>query len=184
MPAALATKDEIIDRLFTVFRDRGFDGASLTDLSRATGLGKSSLYHYFPQGKEQMVEAVLGRAASIIDTAILAVAKGPEPLKVRVRKVIATLDQVYSGGRNPCVLGQLATSKVGADARQGLRMAFSHWIEAIAILAAESGMTPVKARQFGEDWVARLQGSLVLQAAEGETSPFVRTMAALQELAK
>lgn len=60
MPAALDEKEkaQIVGRLFIVFRDHGYEGASLADLSRATKLGKSSLYHHFPRGKEQMAEAV------------------------------------------------------------------------------------------------------------------------------
>jgi AcrR family transcriptional regulator len=184
MSASPASKDGIIDRLFTVFRDRGFDGASLADLSRATGLGKSSLYHYFPEGKEQMAEAVLARATALIDSAIVEVAQAPEPLKSRLRKIVAALEQLYVGGRTPCVLGQLATAAIGARARQGLREAFAHWIGAIAGLATESGIPPGRARHFAEDWVARLQGALILQAASGDTGPFKRAMNALLELAK
>lgn len=184
MPAALASKDEIIDKLFMVFRDRGFDGASLADFSRATGLGKSSLYHYFPEGKEQMAEAVLGRAEALISTAILGVAEGSEPLKVRLRRIVATFEQIYGGGRTSCVLGHLATSEIGAVARQSLRQSFEQWIVAIAKLASEAGMSPVRARNYAEDWVAQLQGSLILQAATGNAEPFARTMAALLNLAR
>ena len=183
MPAALASKEEIVDRLFTVFRDRGFDGASLTDLSRATGLGKSSLYHYFPRGKDQMAEAVLARAEALIDSAILGVAQLPEPLKLRVRKIVAALEQIYGLGRTNCVLGQLASAAIGAKARRSLRGAFARWIDAIEKLAAESGMSPAAARHFAEDWVAQLQGALILQAATANIGPFKRTMNALLKLA-
>ena len=184
MPAALLSKDEVIDRLFTVFRKRGFQGASLADLSRATGLGKSSLYHYFPRGKEQMAEAVLIRATAFIDDAILEVAQGPGPFKVRIRKIVAALEQLYGGGRIPCILGQLASSEIGTNAQQYLREALAHWIGAIAKLASEAGMSSVRARNFAEDWVAQLQGTLILQAATGNLGPFKRTMNTLLDLAR
>ncbi|SDD41194.1 TetR/AcrR family transcriptional regulator [Paraburkholderia lycopersici] len=184
MAAAQATKDEIVDRLFTVFRDRGFEGASLADLSRATGLGKSSLYHHFPEGKEQMAKAVLERATAMIDSDILGAAQATGSLKARIRRIVTTLDRMYAGGSTPCVLGQLSGASIGADARQNLVLALTHWIGAIEALARESGMSPVKARHFGEDWVARLQGALILQAAIGEAGPYKRTMNALLDLAK
>jgi len=184
MATAQASKDEIIDRLFTVFRDHGFEGASIADLSRATGLGKSSLYHHFPEGKEQMAEAVLERATAVIDSEILNAARSSGTLKARIRKIVATLDQMYVGGRAPCVLGQLATASIGTVAKQGLLLAFSHWIDAIEALARESGMSPARARHFAEDWVARLQGALILQAANSDLGPYKRAMAALLELSK
>jgi TetR/AcrR family transcriptional regulator, lmrAB and yxaGH operons repressor len=183
MPAALTSKDDIVDRLFAVFRDQGFDGASIANLSRATGLGKSSLYHHFPDGKEQMAAVVLDRAKSLIVSEILDAARASGPLRARVRKVIATLDQMYAGGRTSCLLGQLATSSIGTHARQGLQDAFAHWIEAIEQLARDSGMPTSRARQFAEDWVARLQGALILQAANGDAGPYKRAMSVLLELA-
>uniref|UniRef100_A0A7V4XTB7 TetR/AcrR family transcriptional regulator n=1 Tax=Acidobacterium capsulatum TaxID=33075 RepID=A0A7V4XTB7_9BACT len=183
MPAPLASKEEIVDRLFTVFRDRGFDGASLADLSRATGLGKSSLYHHFPEGKEQMAEAVLARATGLIDRAILEEARREAPLKIKLRKIVAALEQIYSGGRTPCVLGQLATAAIGSTARKHLQAAFAHWITAIAELAREAGMPPSRARKFAEDWVASLQGTLILQAATGDAGPFERALQVLLQIA-
>ena len=51
-------REEVVDRLTRVFRREGYDGASLARLSEATGLGRSSLYHHFPRGKEDMADAV------------------------------------------------------------------------------------------------------------------------------
>jgi AcrR family transcriptional regulator len=184
MPEIPTPRDEIVSRLFVVFRDRGFDGASLADLSRATGLGKSSLYHYFPDGKSQMAEAVLDRATSRIDGAVLAAARAPEPLKLRLRKIVAAFDQFYAGGRTSCVLAQLSTAGIGPAARTHLQKAFAHWIDAIAELAAESGMPAARAQDFAEDWAARVQGTLILQAANGDLGPFTRAMDDLLALAK
>jgi TetR/AcrR family transcriptional repressor of lmrAB and yxaGH operons len=184
MPPAQASKQEIVERLFTVFRDHGFDGASLAELSQATGLGKSSLYHYFPGGKEEMAETVLSLATSFIHSAIAEVAKEPLSLRARIRKIVAALEHLYEGGRTACVLGQLAAANIGDRARQQLRAAFASWIDATAQLAVESGMSQAQARIFAEDWVARLQGSLILQSAGRDTAAFKRTMSSLLELAK
>jgi len=186
MPAALDAKEkaEIVGRLFVVFQDRGYEGASLADLSQATGLGKSSLYHHFPRGKEQMAEAVLEQGRTFIQTAVADVAKSSEPLKSRIRKIVAALDQLYASGKNPCVLGRLAVSEIGPTGEKLAREIFASWTEAVAYLAQESGMTELRARQFGEDWIARVQGSLILHAATGDCRPFERAMSVLADLAK
>lgn len=44
-----------------VFSERGYDGTSMADLSRATGLAKSALYHYV-ESKEQLLRLALERA--------------------------------------------------------------------------------------------------------------------------
>ena len=131
-----------------------------------------------------MAEAVLERALALIDREILDAAQSSGTLKARIRRIVAALDRIYAGGRTPCVLGQLATSGIGAVAKKSLHLAFSHWIEGIGALARESGMAPVKARHFAEDWVARLQGTLILQAASEDAGPYKRTMNTLLELSK
>jgi TetR/AcrR family transcriptional repressor of lmrAB and yxaGH operons len=186
MPAALDAKEkaEIVDRLFVVFRDRGYEGASLADLSRATGLGKSSLYHHFPKGKEQMAEAVLQKGKAFIQSAVADVAQSTESLKARIRKIIAALDKLYASGRNPCLLGGLATSDIGPGGRLLVREIFAIWTDAIAVLARESGMGQIKSLHFAEDWIAQVQGSLILYAANGDCGPFERAMFPLLDLAK
>ena len=42
-----------------VFRAHGYEGATLSVITEATGLGKGSLYHFFPGGKEELAAAVL-----------------------------------------------------------------------------------------------------------------------------
>ena len=186
MPAALDEKEKaaIVDRLFVVFQDHGYEGASIADLSRATGLGKSSLYHHFPRGKEEMAEAVLEKGKAFMQSAIADVALSSESLKGRIRKIIAALDQLYANGRNPCVLGRLAVSEIGPTGRRLAKEIFAIWTDAAAHLAHEGGMSPIRARHFAEDWIARVQGSLILYAATGDCGPFERAMIPLLELAK
>lgn len=186
MPAALDEKEKaaIVDRLFVVFQDHGYEGASIADLSRATGLGKSSLYHHFPRGKEEMAEAVLEKGKAFMQSAVADVALSSESLKGRIRKIIAALDQLYANGRNPCVLGRLAVSEIGPTGRRLAKEIFAIWTDAATHLAHEGGMSPIRARHFAEDWIARVQGSLILYAATGDCEPFERAMIPLLELAK
>lgn len=184
MPATLnaQARSEIVDQLFAVFRDRGYEGSSLADLSAATGLGKSSLYHHFPGGKEQMAEVVLEHGKAFLQKAVVDVARSPEPLKVRIRKIVAAFDQLYAGGRNACVLGRLAIAEIGTAGHQLVRDIFDLWADAIAILARDSGIPTTRARHFADDWIARVQGSLTLHGANGDRKPYERAMHALTAL--
>lgn len=184
MPAPLDAKkkSQIVDQLFRVFRDRGYEGSSLADLSHATGLGRSSLYHHFPQGKEEMAEVVLEHGKAFIQSAIADVVQSREPLKGRVNKVVKALNELYAGGRNPCVLAKLAIAEIGSSGHALARDIFDLWTAAIAELARDSGLPPTRARQFAEDWIARLQGSLILHSATGDRKPFERAISALTRL--
>jgi AcrR family transcriptional regulator len=108
MPAALITKDEVLDRLTRVFREAGYEAATLSRLSQATGLVKASLYHYFPGGKHDMAAAVLGRANSWLESQVLAPLAGVGTPKERLEAMAVALDAYYSGGRDGCLLGLLS----------------------------------------------------------------------------
>ena len=59
MPRQVAERADILPKLAEIFRKRGYEGASLSEIGAATGLGKGSLYHFFPGGKPEMAESVL-----------------------------------------------------------------------------------------------------------------------------
>ena len=64
MPQIRKIEDDVLlDRLAETFKDVGYEGASLSVLSDATGLKKSSLYHRFPDGKAQMAQEVMAQTA-------------------------------------------------------------------------------------------------------------------------
>ena len=59
MARMIRERQDVIPLLAEVFREHGYEGASLALISEATGLGKGSLYNFFPDGKEEMAACVL-----------------------------------------------------------------------------------------------------------------------------
>ena len=53
--------ESLLEVAVDVFTTRGYDGTSMEDLARASGLSKSSLYHHI-EGKEQLLRLALERA--------------------------------------------------------------------------------------------------------------------------
>ena len=59
MARTVFEKSDAITRVAEVFRELGFEGASLYEITERTGLSKGSLYHFFPEGKESMAAEIL-----------------------------------------------------------------------------------------------------------------------------
>jgi len=51
------TKQEIIRKAATIFNEKGYDGAALSDLMRATGLEKGGIYRHFDSKEQLAAEA-------------------------------------------------------------------------------------------------------------------------------
>src|SRR5216684_4651807 len=101
------TRTKVFDRLIGVFRQKGYDGASYGDLMKATGLVKASLYHRFPRGKEEMVDAVLSEVDRRFHEYVLAPAFAKGAPRQRARRVAKRLEEFYSGGKQWCLLDTL-----------------------------------------------------------------------------
>jgi AcrR family transcriptional regulator len=174
MPPALLSREQVIERLMRTFRRFGYDGASLAELSKATGLGKSSLYHYFPAGKDDMVRTVLDHLERQLQETLFIPLRAPGPVPERLEQMVETLDEFYRGGRESCVLGNLVLGTSRTRFRRQLASIFDQWIDAIAAALVDGGISAPLARERAEDAVVRIQGALILAGAMNDTTYFGR----------
>ncbi len=180
MPPARISREEVVDRLLETFRARGYDGASLAELSAATGLGRSSLYHYFPSGKEDMALQVLDRLREGLEDALLAPLRSPGPPQERLDAMLCALDAFYDGGRKACLIERLCASVDRARFAPPLAGALTAWRDAVATLCRDAGLPDELALDRAEDVVSRVEGALVLAAGTGEPAAFGRALSRIR----
>lgn len=176
MPAALMSKDEVLDLLLNAFRDNGYEGASLAELSAATGLKRSSLYHYFPGGKEEMAEQVMAHLDRQLGDELYLPLQSSRSPALKLSAMLDTIDKFYEGGRKACLYERLCASVDRARFRRPLRRAFATWVEAVERLGTEAGLAPAEARRRAEDMVVRVEGALIVSAGTGDNGVFGRTI--------
>ncbi|UZR29156.1 TetR/AcrR family transcriptional regulator [Methylococcus mesophilus] len=171
----------LLERLSDVFREVGYEAASLAVLSEASGLKKASLYHRFPGGKEQMAHEVMARAEAWLSEHILAPLKSGGAPEVRIRAMIRSVDAFYSGGRQACLLNMLSSPRADQGPFANLiKNAFEAWIEALSAVLTDAGFDEDTARFRAERAIALLQGSLVVSRGMGTTRPFQNCLANLE----
>lgn len=179
-----ATLDEaeLMNRISRVFRAVGYEGATLAALSAATGLQKASLYHRFPGGKEQMAREVLAYAGAWLGENVVAVLTGAGPPEERIRAMVRTLDEFYSGGRQACLLNMLSSARIHEGPFvEPIKAIFEAWIGALAAVLVDAGQDGDTARRRAERAVVMLQGSLVLSRGMGTTRPFMECLQSLPD---
>ncbi len=179
MPPALQSRDDVIDRIMSVLRRTGYDGASLTELSKATGLGKSSLYHHFPDGKDDMVRAVLERLDAQLRAAVFTPLRAAGVPTQRLQVMIKAVDAFYRQGRESCVLAQLVLGSTRDRFREPLTAIFTEWTAAVTKLVTDAGVPKAIARQRAEDAVLRIEGALVLAGGLDDNGVFTRMLKSL-----
>ena len=175
------TKPAMLDRLMDLFRDKGFDGASLADISDSTGLGKSSLYHHFPNGKEEIALQVLAHLEDQLEQALFEPLRSSETARRKLDRMLDAIDAFYEGGKKACLLERLSSSVDAKRFQRPLGRAFKAWIDAVETLGVESGLPRSIARTRAEDLVVRIEGALIVSAGRGDTRLFARTLRDLRE---
>jgi len=167
----------IMSVLVETFRGSGYAGASMRELSAATGLTSSSLYHRFADGKAGMGCAAVAHAGAQFDAAVLAPLRTAEGPAEQLAASGAGLRSFYAGGSLACLLAVFALSDAPAEVRESVRLTFAAWREALTATLARAGSGDPAAE--AEDRIAAIQGALILSKAGHGTAAFDRAVARL-----
>lgn len=165
-------------------------GGTLTKISQATGLGKASLYHYFPKGKAEMVETALSCLGQWFEANVLksrAIAPSfIEDDRTNMRaKTIAKFELMcceklalfFNEGENSCLWTVLLMEQSSDDLFHAqIYQAYSMWIRAIAQVLIASGLDRRSARERGEDAETVIQGALIVSHGLRDFSHFQRIL--------
>jgi AcrR family transcriptional regulator len=160
------TRESTVRKLVHVFRRCGYDGATLSSISKATDLGRASLYHHFPGGKREMGEAVLSYIGEEFGAIVLA----PLRLPVSPRERL-----------DGCLLAVFALADADDLFAEIIRAKLEGWIATVAAVLVEAGLDATIARVRSEDSVILVQGSLLVAHGLGDPRGFVRVVSELPD---
>lgn len=125
------TKDKILETATRLFYFQGFHGTGLNQILKESGVPKGSLYHYFPNGKEQLAEAAI------------------ELSKLRIGAVIQHYMNEHADVTDALNAHLLAMAKL-FDTENGVKD-YSHTLMPFGLLAAESVFTSEPLRKACEN---------------------------------
>ncbi|PZV08990.1 MAG: TetR/AcrR family transcriptional regulator [Leptolyngbya sp.] len=170
------SKQTHVPFLLDLFRQLGYDGVTLSKISQVTGLGKASLYHHFPGGKDEMVETVLIAMEQGLEQIALETFRSEGDALTRLQTMCDRISIAYDDGRKPCLLAALMLGSAKAVFQERVRSLLKLWMDAIATILIEDGMDEGLARQRGEDGIIAIQGALILAQGLGDAAPFQRVI--------
>ena len=175
------SKEQAIIKLIPVFRQYGYEGTTLSLLSKASGLGKASLYHHFPGGKDEMVNAVFEHVAAWFSDVVLKPLRFEDTPARKIQTMGENLKQFYDNGSNSCFLAIMsfggAKNLLHNEVKQGLKL----WIDTLTNVLIEAGIESEIAKMRSQDAIMEIQGALVLVRILDDTAPFERVIKSLPE---
>ena len=174
-------KEVLLQPLAEVFADRGFHGATLSELASVTGLSKASLYHHFPGGKTEMAGALVRRAVAELNDLAYRHLGRDEPIENCIAAFVDGFDRYTEQGKKPCLL--MSLSREAAFAGQ-IHAQTEEWLAQLARVYLEDGIREKVAARRARQLLTSLYGALTLSQLLGDPKPFRQTVKRLSKSAK
>ncbi len=169
---------DVIPLLAEAFRAYGYEGASLSRLCATTGLGKGSLYHFFPGGKEQMAAAVLAEITDWFEQRVFQPLDNLPPT-AGVTAMLAAVDEYFQSGGRICLVGAFALDETRDRFAAAVNGYFTRWLCALSGALQRMGIAGTDADRLSLSALGAIQGALILSRARGNAQPFRDMMATL-----
>jgi AcrR family transcriptional regulator len=169
---ARGMRERMVASAVDLLARRGLQSTSFSEVLERSGAPRGSIYHHFPDGKDQMVGAALdaagGRAIELLDR------KAGAPAEEVATWFLHIWREVLIRGRFEAGCAVLAVA-VAADSPELLEQTarvFRTWRGRLAVLLELGGLRRDDAQRFAALLVASSEGAVVLARAEQSLEPF------------
>lgn len=169
-------RDGLLAILAEVFREHGYEGASLSLIGAATGLGKGSLYHFFPGGKEEMAAAVIAHIDGWFEENVFVPLQDRADPHAGIERMLEATDRYFRSGRRVCLIGAFALDESRDLFTKAIKDYFGRWVAHLAEALTRAGHSPARADELAEETVCAIQGALTLGRAFDDTAVFSRAL--------
>jgi len=169
---AADVRNKMVMGAVQLLAQRGLQSTSFSEVLALSGAPRGSVYHHFPEGKDQLVGAAVDLAGEFLVGALEQ--KAGAPAEAVTDHFLAIWRTVLTRSDNSAGCAVLAVT-VAADSPELLAHAtavFRSWRARLSALLQQGGLSPALARQFATTLIASAEGAVVLSRAEQDIEPF------------
>jgi len=185
MPRPDRSRAALIDKAATLFRRQGYAATGLNQILDEAGVKPGSLYHHFPQGKQQLAAAVVDTGAASIEQLLRRFLATGRPVADTVDRWIDLLAAGLAGDqRDGCPIEPIATESVNAspEVRAASARAFKGWCSAIEERLRSDDWPAPRAEQVGLAVISLIEGALILSRTTGDPAALTAAKVAARVL--
>lgn len=134
----VSVKGKLVEHAETVFRQQGFTGASVQDITRAAGVPKGSFYNHF-KSKQELAAAIVRQYARSTDVSMFGETGLPVVERLRAHFAAQAARTEATGVEYGCLLMTMASDvpTAGEEVGSAVRLSLSAWIEALAAVITQ-----------------------------------------------
>ncbi|WP_405605710.1 TetR/AcrR family transcriptional regulator [Polaribacter sp. Asnod1-A03] len=168
---------EMLVSLSKVFRDKGYEGASLQELAEASGLKKASLYHRFPKGKYEMAKAVFTHIDRWVEENIFLTLKDDsKTAEIRLKDGLTNIKILYDEGNESCIFNSFSTQTGLSLFEENIKNSMIEWINSFMEIGLALNIPIKESKEYALETLIEIQGSLIVTKGLNDISVFEKTL--------
>jgi len=172
------TRREIVEKAAPLFNQKGFEGTSMSDLMRATGLEKGGIYRHFSSKEELASEAFDYAWQKAVERRLEGVDEAADAVE-RLKKMIDNFVDIRTGlvpGGCPLMNTAVEADDGNPVLRARARGALSGWMARLTRAAADGIAngeidSRVDPKALGQLIISTLEGALLISRLENDRAP-------------
>ena len=149
---------------------RGMAAINLIEVARAVNAPRGSIYHYFPGGRDQLLQEALALAGNsglrMIDKALRNSTTPAEFVQAMFRTGPQQLDIHHFSGGCPIGAALLSSETENASFQTDMQAIVAGWHSALAAAFVSLGVSQTRAMQWARGTLMAYEGALVCAKAE------------------
>jgi TetR/AcrR family transcriptional repressor of lmrAB and yxaGH operons len=185
MPRPDRSRAALLDTAALLFRRQGYAATGVNQILESAEVKAGSLYHHFPDGKQELAAAVVDSVGGDIERRL----RGFLESDLAVADIVDAWIDLMSAGltsdwRDGCPIEPVATESVNASpqVRDASARVFGGWCLAVADRLRADGWPDDDADRTALAVIALLEGALILSRIAGDTAALNAAKAAARAL--
>ncbi|MBT3166429.1 TetR/AcrR family transcriptional regulator [Streptomyces sp. Vc74B-19] len=155
-----------------LIRREGVAATGMREVAAHARAPRGSLQHYFPDGKEQLVNEAVGWAGRYAGNRVarfLAALPEPTPSGLFAQMVRQWTDEYEAGGFDggcPVAAATVDCARTADSTREAAEAAFTRWTGAVAGALADMGVPRERSAPLATLMISSLEGAILIARAE------------------
>ncbi|MGH1471183.1 MAG: TetR/AcrR family transcriptional regulator [Cellvibrionaceae bacterium] len=179
-------RDKLIESAIVLFRRQGYAGTGLSEILIKSGAPKGSLYHYFPNGKEELAGEALKVAGKTVESTLIELARKYKQTDKFIKAYCKMLgewlsDSNYQSGC-PITTTVLETVPNSSTISKISHSIFESWKAVIETSLLESGAGKNEAKQKADFSITAISGALIQARVQQSIQPLEITAKQLKNI--
>lgn len=180
------TRERILDASTALFRRQGFNGTGIKQILSCADAPFSSLYHFFPGGKDELASETIAQAGAdymqLVAEKLLSEVDLVEGLRAAFRSAGDTL--LATGYADACPIETVAleVASTNEPLRRATAAVFDSWLDGLRSMLVAGGIAAGDADDLALTIIASLEGAFVLARATRRTDALVACGDAMADL--